>query len=62
MVDFKQVIAGWTFSIFLCKSFLTQHTSIFHFEAATGGVVWKQVFLEISEFSQENTSVGVYFQ
>ena len=28
--------------------------------AATGGVLWKKV-LKISQISQENTSVGVYF-
>ena len=27
-------------------------------EAATGGVLWKQMFLKISQHSQENTCVG----
>ena len=30
-------------------------------EAATGGVLWKKVFLEISQNSQENTCVRVSF-
>ena len=30
-------------------------------EAATGGVVWKKVFLKISQNSQENICVGVFF-
>ena len=30
-------------------------------EAATGGVLWKKVFLEISENSQENTCARVSF-
>ena len=30
-------------------------------EAATGGVLWKNVFLKISQKSQENTLVGVSF-
>ena len=30
-------------------------------EAATGGVLWKKLFLKISQYSQENTCVGVSF-
>ena len=30
-------------------------------EAATGGVLLKKLFLEISQYSQENTCVGVSF-
>ena len=30
-----------------------------HSEAATGGVLWKKVMLEISQNSQENTCAGV---
>ena len=30
-------------------------------EAATGGVLWKKVFLEISENSQENACARVSF-
>ena len=30
-------------------------------EAATGGVLWKKVFLKILQNSQENTCVGVSF-
>ena len=32
---------------------------MFETEAATGGVLWKEVFLKISQISQENTCVGV---
>ena len=35
------------------KSFFT--------EAATTGVLWKKVFLEISQNSQENTSASLFF-
>ena len=30
-------------------------------EAATGGVLWKRLFLKISQYSQENACVGVSF-
>ena len=35
--------------------------NILHTEADTGVVLWKKVFLGISQNSQENTSVRVYF-
>ena len=42
------------------NTFFTEHlrttASVFSFsEAATGGVLWKKVFLKISENSRENT-------
>ena len=48
------------FCDFFKNTFLTEHlrktASAFNFsEAATGGVLWKKVFLKISENSQENT-------
>ena len=39
------------------KYLLICHTS----EAATGGVLFKKLFLKISQYSQENTCVGVSF-
>ena len=32
-----------------------------HSETATGGILYKKLFLEISQNSQENTCVGVPF-
>ena len=39
-----------------CATFLLQHT-----EAATGGVLWQKVFLEISQNSQESPCARVSF-
>ena len=46
---FNEVPKSWQFS---AKLFT---------EAATGGVLWKKVFLKISKTSKENTVVGVSF-
>ena len=38
--------------------FRTQFSKV---EAAIGAILWKKLFLEISQNSQENTCVGVSF-
>ena len=32
-----------------------------YLEAATGGVLWKKLFLKISQYSQESNCVGDFF-
>ena len=57
---------SYEFSKISKNSFFTEHlrTATFSFsfsEAATGGVLWKKVFLKISQNSRENTGNKVSF-
>ena len=52
MVIFVQKIFSNSTNVFMKKSFT---------ETATGGVVWKELFLKISQYSQEKICVGVSF-
>ena len=48
-------------SYFRNNSSINTHSQKQHIEAATGGVLYKKVFLEISQNSQENTCARVSF-
>ena len=52
MVTSVQKIFSNSTNVFMKKSFT---------EAATGGVLWKELFLKISQCSQENICVGISF-
>ena len=39
----------------------TKHCTTQNLEAATGGVLLNKVFLKISQYSQENTFAGLFF-
>ena len=49
--DNAHLFAKWLFNYFYKNA-----------EAATGGLLWKKLFLKISQYSQENACVGVSFQ
>ena len=71
IVNFQHVIAGWVKTLYFVLSqrvawvgskILCDRPNWKLIEAATRGVLKKKLFLKISQYPQESTCVGVFFQ
>ena len=60
-VEWATFDLSYSLILFCFALTITSHMLYRKTEAASGGVLWKEVFLKISQISQENTCVWVSF-
>ena len=58
---FKTDVQGWQVSLLSDPCILISQCMLLNPEAAIGGVLLKKLFLKLSQYSQVNNCVGVFF-